>query len=110
MAAFVVLTFAFVAALIPIKPAKAEQIAPTINDTATIPFEPSSFTPLKYNRIATPTTKIESTLYSAFKNDIAPSEMCFAILVIFSFPSSCFDTHLFFRYTNKSAKTPNKGK
>ena len=28
-------------------PANAEQIAPTIKDTATIPFEPSSLLPLK---------------------------------------------------------------
>ena len=106
----VVLTFALVATLIPIKPAKAEQIAPTIKDTATIPFEPTSFVPLKYNKIATAKTKIAKILYSAFKNDIAPSAMFLAILAIFSFPTSCFDTQAFFANTNASAKTPNTGK
>ena len=37
LAALVVLTLALVATRIPIKPAKAEQTAPTINDNATIP-------------------------------------------------------------------------
>ena len=47
LAALVVLTLAFVATRIPINPANAEQIAPTIKETATIPFEPSSLLPLK---------------------------------------------------------------
>ena len=42
LAALVVLTFALVATFIPIKPASAEQIAPTTKDTATIPLEPAS--------------------------------------------------------------------
>ena len=42
--------------------------------------------PLKYNRTATASTKIAKTLYSAFRKDIAPSAMCFAIFDIFSFP------------------------
>ena len=37
LAAFVVLTLALVATFIPINPASAEQIAPTIKDTATSP-------------------------------------------------------------------------
>ena len=40
-AAFVVLTFAFVATFIPMYPARPEQIAPTINDTATSQLVPS---------------------------------------------------------------------
>ncbi len=36
-AACVVLTFALVATFIPMKPAKAEQMAPTIKERATIP-------------------------------------------------------------------------
>ena len=38
LAALVVLTFALVATFIPRKPAKAEQIAPTIKETETIPL------------------------------------------------------------------------
>ena len=37
LAALVVLTLALVATRIPINPARAEQMAPTTNDTATIP-------------------------------------------------------------------------
>ena len=77
-------------------PAKAEQIAPIIKDTATIPFEPTSFAPLKNNNIATAITKIANTLYSAFKNAMAPSAIFFAIRDIFSSPTSCFETHPLF--------------
>ena len=47
LAAFVVLTFALVATFIPMKPANAEHIAPTIKETATNPFEFASAVPLK---------------------------------------------------------------
>ena len=110
LAACVVLTLAFVAARIPINPANAEQIAPTTKDKATKPFDPASLFPLKYNKIATATTKIANILYSALRKDIAPSAMFFAILFILSSPWSCFDTHALLTNTNTSAKTPKSGK
>ena len=36
-----------------------------------------------------------NTLYSAFKNAIAPLEILDAITCIFSLPGSCFETHAF---------------
>ena len=110
LAALVVLTFALVATFIPINPASAEQIAPTIKDTATIPFDPSSLLPLKNNKIATATTKIAKILYSAFKNDIAPSAIFLAIRFILSVPWSCLLTQALLTNTNTSANTPNAGK
>ena len=95
----VVRTFALVATFIPIKPAKAEQIAPTIKDTATIPFDPSSLLPLKNKRMATATTNTLKILYSAFKKDIAPSAIFLAIRAIFSSPTACLDTHPLFTKT-----------
>src|SRR5690606_24896633 len=86
LAACVVLTLALVATFMPIKPAKAEQMDPTTNDNATIPCEPTSLLPLKNNKMATAITKIAKILYSALRNDIAPSAMLLAILIIFSFP------------------------
>ena len=106
----VVLTLAFVATFIPINPASAEQIAPTINETATIPLEPDSACPLKNKRTATAATKIDNILYSAFKKDIAPSAIFVAIRAIFSLPTSCLETQLFFTKTKSKAKTPNAGK
>ena len=105
-----VLTFAFVATRIPIKPAKAEQIAPTIKDNATNPLDPSSELPLKNNRIATAITNTNKILYSAFRKDIAPSAMCLAMAFILSSPWSCFVTHAVLTNTNTSANTPKSGK
>ena len=110
LAAFVVRTFALVATFIPINPAKAEQIAPTIKETATIPLEPVSLLPLKKSKMATATTKMLNILYSAFKKDMAPSAMFLAILAIFSSPTSCLETHTFLIKTYSSAKTPNTGR
>ena len=98
------------ATFIPINPASAEQIAPTIKDTATIPLDPASACPLKNKRIATATTKMDKILYSAFKKDIAPSAIFLAIRAIFSFPTSCLETQLFLINTKRSAKTPKAGK
>ena len=95
---------------IPINPASAEQTAPTIKETATIPLDPTSLLPLKYRRIATATTKIERILYSALRKDIAPSAIFLAILAIFSFPTSCLATQLFLKKTNSNAKIPKAGK
>ena len=80
-------------------PANAEQIAPTMNDTATRPFEPASFCPLKKRRTATAATKTDKILYSAFRNDIAPSAIFLAIRAIFSSPTSCFETQAFLTNT-----------
>src|SRR5690606_27795203 len=110
LAACVVLTLALVATFMPIKPANAEQMEPTINDTATMPFEPTSLFPFKNNKIATAITKTDKILYSAFRKDIAPSEILLAILIILSLPWSCLVTQALFTKTNKSPKTPKSGK
>ena len=81
-----------------------------MKETATKPWEASSLDPLKNNNTATAATKTDKTLYSAFKNDIAPSAIFFAILDIFSSPSSCFATQAFFQNTNANASTPKKGR
>ena len=94
----------------PINPASAEQTAPTTNETATIPFDPVSDWPLKNNKIATAITKTDKILYSAFRKDIAPSAIFCAIRAIFSFPTSCFVTHLFLINTKISASIPKAGK
>ena len=65
---------------------------------------------LKNKRIATATTNIDKILYSALRNDIAPSAMFLAILAIFSLPTYCLATQLFFKKTNNSAKIPKAGK
>jgi len=94
----------------PIKPAKAEHIAPTTKENATIPFDPTSLLPFMYKRIATEKTKIESILYSDLRKDIAPSEIFLDIFSILSFPISCLDTQEFFINTNNKAKRPKAGK
>ncbi len=91
-------------------PARAEQIAPIINDSATIPLDPASEEPLKKSKIATAITKIANTLYSAFKKDIAPSAIFFAIRDIFSSPTSCLETHPLFIKTKIKATIPKRGK
>ena len=85
-------------------------MAPTINEIATTPFEPSSAFPLKYNKMATAATNTDKILYSAFKKDIAPSAIFLAMFFILSSPWSCLPTHALFTNTNNSAKTPNAGK
>ena len=100
LAALVVLTFALVATFIPMKPAPAEQIAPNTNDKAINGLDPSTV-PLIPKTIATTTTKMDNTLYSAFKNAIAPSLMLFAILAIFSPPTSCLLTQEDFQIVKK---------
>ena len=54
-----------------------------------------SLEPLNAKSTATAITKIAKTLYSAFRNAIAPLDMLDAIVCIFSFPASCFETHAF---------------
>ena len=108
LAALVVLTFAFVATRIPINPAKAEQIAPKTKETAISQEEFSAFA-VTARRIATANTKIESTLYSAFKNAIAPSAIFSAIRAMRSVPTSCLDTHDERQNVYNKANTPNTG-
>ena len=91
-------------------PAKAEQIAPTTKERATMPCEPCSLLPLKNKRMATATTKIARILYSAFRKDIAPSAILLAIRAILSLPTSCLVTHAFFQATKRRATTPKRGK
>ncbi len=107
-AALVVLTFAFVATFIPMNPAKPEQNAPTIKDTATSQLLPS-FIPLYARRAAVHTTKTERILYSAFRNAIAPSEICFAIFSIFGLPTGFLETQEFLIKTKINATTPDNG-
>ena len=107
-AAFVVRTFALVATRIPMKPAKPEQSAPTINDNAII-GEESGVLPLIPSKTAAISTKIARILYSALRNAIAPSAILFAITAIASVPTSCLETHADFQTVNRRAKTPNTG-
>jgi hypothetical protein len=53
---------------------------------------------------------MDNILYSAFKKDMAPSAMFFAIRAIFSFPTSCFETQLFLKKTKTNARIPKAGK
>ena len=105
----VVRTFALVATRIPIKPARAEQTAPTMNETATSGELFSSRNPWNKRSKATAPTKMESTLYSARRNAIAPSAIFLAIRPIWSDPASCFSTQADFQKVKASARTPNSG-
>jgi hypothetical protein len=49
------------------------------------------------------------TLYSAFKNAIAPSAMYLAMVDIFSLPASCFETHADLMAVYIRAMIPKKG-
>jgi hypothetical protein len=60
--------------------------------------------------MAKQTTNMDRILYSAFKKDIAPLEIFLAIVAIFSFPTSCLFTQLFFTKTNIKPMIPNAGK
>ncbi len=90
-AALVVRTLALVATRIPINPARPEQMAPTINEMATIQLDVSRFA-LIPRRMATAITKIASTRYSAFKKAMAPAAILSLILPIRSVPKSCLET------------------
>ena len=54
-------------------------------------------------------TKTDNILYSALRNAIAPSAIFFAILPIFSEPTSLEATQLVFKSTNRSASIPALG-
>ena len=108
-AACVVLTFALVAMRMPMNPAKADIKAPTTKDKATNAVESVSASPLNTNKTATAKIKTTSTLYSAFKNDMAPSAIFLAILAIFSVPTSCLMTQADLKYMNTNPRTPERG-
>ena len=55
-------------------------------------------------------TNIIKTEYSAFKNDIAPLEMCSEIFVIFSLPIGWLETQRFLIKTNIKANKPANNK
>ncbi len=80
-AAVVVRTFAFVAAYIPKKPAAAEAIPPTKNDTDV--FQPSA------KKSRTPTTRPKTTRIesSRFMKVIAPRWISSAMALTFASPS-----------------------
>ena len=86
LAAFAVLTLAFVATFIPKYPAKVENIAPTIKHTAVITLIPIA---ISINKTM---ANIISILYSAVRKAFAPSRIEPAISFILSVPSSIFPT------------------
>jgi len=87
-AAAAVLPLALTAMLIPIKPARPEQIAPKTKDKAT--HKPRrGITP---KMIATTTTNIANILYSRPKKAKAPSLIAADISLILSEPWPCLNT------------------
>ena len=92
-AAWVVLTFVFVAIFIPIFPASAEKKAPKINATTINICEVGTTNEIPARTKLTTTTKIDNNLYSAFKNANAPSYIWSEISFILPSPASCFITH-----------------
>ena len=85
-AALAVLTFAFVATVIPQYPATVEKSAPITKHTAVTQLIP--------NPISTKstTTKMIRILYSAIRKALAPSAIAPAISFMRSVPASCFPT------------------
>ena len=105
-----VLAFDIVATRIPMFPATAENIAPITKANA---VPQCMLLPSKNDAAnkspATMTTKMIRTLYSLFKNAIAPSRMALLNSCIFSLPALCFLT-VKNRYVAKSkAITPPIG-
>ena len=93
LAAWVVLLFASVAILIPMLPANPENIAPTINAGIINQLVVSTTKEIPNRAADANTTKINKSLYSAFKKAKAPFFIAELIETIFSFPGSCFFTH-----------------
>src|SRR5699024_683077 len=89
--ACVVRTLALVATRMPIKPAKPEQKAPTTKDTATNQCEVLGWAVMP-SMMATQTTNMAITLYSAFKKAKAPFWMLEIIVTILFDPVFCFLT------------------
>ena len=93
LAAWVVLTFVFVAIFIPIFPASAEKKAPNTNATTINICVVGTTNDIPASTKLTAITKIDNNLYSAFKNANAPTYMWSEISFIFPSPASCFITH-----------------
>ena len=93
-AASAVLAFASVAILIPIFPAKAEKAAPRMKAGTIIQLVVSTKIEIPYSAIEATATKINNSLYSAFKKASAPSLIAVEISTIRSLPAFCFLTQL----------------
>ena len=102
-AAFVVRMLDAVATFIPKNPDIPEHSAPNTNATATSLIAPVLMTA---SNAATSTTTTASTLYSRFRNAIAPSRTLPPISCIRSVPGSCLWIQLVFQAANASASTP----
>ncbi len=110
LAPCVVRTFALVATRIPMKPARAEQSAPRMKETAVKGELVSGLAkPPKSRSRAMERTKIERTRYSALRKAIAPTEMFSAIRSMRSLPGFCRLTQADFQNVKPSAMSPNNG-
>ena len=94
LAAWVVLELASVAIRIPMLPANPEKNAPTIKAGIINQLVVSTIVEITNSAIDAPKTKNRSNLYSALRNAKAPFFIAALIETIFSFPGSCFLTHL----------------
>ena len=103
-AAFAVLTFAFVATLIPKYPASVENTAPTTKQAAVTQFPIPN--PISRNNTSTKNTSI---LYSAVRKAWAPSLIDDAISRILSVPALCLFTFAARKPAKMSAAIPNTG-
>ena len=99
LAAFAVLTLAFVATFIPIYPASTEQQAPPTKLTAVSMLIP------KPMHMKSTTINTISTLYSANRNALAPPCMAAASSAIRFVPSGCFVTYDAIANAKTSAQT-----
>ena len=110
-AASAVLTFAFVAILIPIFPAKAEKTAPITNETTiNIPAGIKLVADNAPKAAPAINTNTANILYSAFKNANAPLAIYPDSFVIFSFPAGCLLTHDDRNNIYSNPTTPKAGK
>ena len=92
----------------PMKPARAEQMAPRTNATAIIILDVAG-SAVKARMAATTATKIARTRYSALRKAMAPSAMFLPMRCITSLPGSCLDTPADLTAIKTNASTPNRG-
>ena len=104
-AASVVRAFASVAIRMPMFPASAEKIAPTMNAGTIIQCVVSTTAEMPNSATLAMTTNIASRRYSADKKAKAPSLMFFEISIILSFPGFCFLTQIILKIINSSPTT-----
>ena len=104
LAAFAVLTFAFVATVIPKYPARVENNAPTTKQMAVTQLPMPK--PIRTNNTTTKNIRI---LYSAVKKAWAPSLIAAAISFILSVPAFCLLTLAASRAANSRAAMPSTG-